>query len=460
MSRNSSSCYASAMKSLLKKLIPLIVLSAYHRCLAWAAAAYFRYPSRQLIVIGVTGTNGKSTVSNMIAHMLEGAGYRVGLSTTANFKIAEREWLNDQKMTMLGRFKLQKLLREMVKAGCQYAVIETSSEGIRQYRHRQINYDLAVFTNLTPEHIESHGGFENYKRAKGELFAKLSRDPVKVINGQSVPKVIVANLMDGYADYFLSFSADQKLGFVVPRQNSNQPIISADIETIRAENIIYQSNGSSFEVDGTGFRLQLLGQFNIENALAAVCVGRVLGLDYENIAASLGILSGVPGRLEDIVEGQNFRVIVDYAPEPESFRKLYEVVAGLKKNRIIHVLGSCGGGRDTGRRPVLGRLAAEQAQVIIVTNEDPYDDDPLEIIEAVAAGAREQGFRDGENLFTILDRGAAIKQAITLAQEGDLVLVTGKGCEQAIVIAGGKKLPWDDRVALRQAIKARLELEN
>jgi UDP-N-acetylmuramoyl-L-alanyl-D-glutamate--2,6-diaminopimelate ligase len=450
------------MKSFLKKLIPKGVLNLYHRFLAWMAAAYFGYPSEQLIVIGITGTNGKSSTANIIARILEGAGYKVGLTTTANFKIAEHEWLNNKKMTMLGRFQLQKMLRSMVKAGCRYAVIETSSEGIRQHRHRNINYDVAVFTNLTPEHIESHGGFENYKHAKGELFAKLSRDPHKMIQGHEVPKTIVANLQDRHADYFLSFPADRKIGFTVPRSINASGLGSQikDLEVVQAENVVYESDRSWFSVVQTDFTLQLPGQFNVENALAAICVGRALGLTYINMASSLATLSGVPGRLENIIEGQDFQVIVDYAPEPESFRKLYEVVDNIKQNRIIHILGSCGGGRDVSRRPVLGRLAAEHAQVIFVTNEDPYDDDPMKIMEDVASGARELGFREGKNLFMILDRGEAINRAINMAESGDLVLLTGKGCEQAIVVANGKKIPWDDRMVVRRALKERLQKFN
>src|SRR5688572_27133784 len=171
------------LKRLAKKLLPAKAVGAYHRAFALTAAARYGRPSERMIVIGVTGTNGKSTTSNMIARVLEGAGFRVGLATTCNFRIAGKEWLNDTKMTMLGRFRLQKLLADMVKAGCEYAVVETSSEGIAQHRHVGINYDVAVFTNLTPEHIESHGGFENYKAAKLKLFAKLAGDRRKTLKG-------------------------------------------------------------------------------------------------------------------------------------------------------------------------------------------------------------------------------------------------------------------------------------
>lgn len=441
---------------MIKKLLPARVLDIYHRTLARLAAVRFGYPSRELIVIGVTGTNGKSTVCNMIAKVLEGANHKVGLTSTANFKIAEKEWLNNKKMTMLGRFQLQRMLRDMVRVGCRYAVIETSSEGIRQHRHRGINYDVAVFTNLTPEHIESHGGFENYKRAKGELFAKLSQDERKEIGNQKIQKTSVVNAMDDHAKYFLHFPADKKIGYVVPRQARSAPVNLPDVDCIQAEELQLNPDGSSWKVGEVSFKLNMPGQFNVENAMAAVSVGRTFGLSYQQISASLAEMPGVPGRLEVIDQGQPFTAIVDYAPEPESFRKLYEVADRMEKNRTIHVLGSCGGGRDVSRRAVLGRLAADKAQVVIVTNEDPYDDDPMQIIEDVAAGAKEKGFKPDQNLFTIEDRGQAIEHAVSMAEPGDLLLVTGKGCEQAIAVAGGRKIPWDDRERLRQAIKEKM----
>jgi len=445
------------MKSLLKKLIPASVLDLYHRLLAWAAAVRFGHPANRMIVIGVTGTNGKSTVCNMIARVLEGGGHKVGMTTTANFKVAEREWLNDKKMTMLGRFQLQRLLRDMVDAGCKYAVIETSSEGIRQHRHSGINYDIAVFTNLTPEHIESHGGFENYKKAKGELFAKLSKDSRKKFDGAEVPKTIVVNAMDEHAPYFASFPADNKIGYVVPRGEDSNPKTEQEIDLLRVNKATSIGLNSTWEVDGQEFKLNMPGQFNIENAMAAIIVGQTLGMELQQMSNALERLSGVPGRLEKIDLGQEFMAIVDYAPEPESFSKLYEVVDRIEKRRVMHVLGSCGGGRDVSRRPVLGELAANKADIIIVTNEDPYDDDPKEIMNDVAEGARKRGFRDQENLFIIEDRGEAIDFAVSLASSNDLVLVTGKGCEQAIAVANGKKIPWDDRKRLRSAISAKLQ---
>ena len=441
----------------LKRLLPEPILDRYHLILAHLAAWVYGFPSEKMIVIGVTGTNGKSTTCNLIAGILEEAGHKVGLTTTVNFRIAGKDWLNPYKMTMLGRFRLQKLLAEMAAAGCTHAVIETSSEGVKQHRHAAINYDIAVFTNLTPEHIESHGGFDNYKAAKGKLFAKLAREKVKKLGGRPVAKTSVVNLNDPFADYFLSFPVPVRVGYRVdgPAAAGGSVAASQLQSAVIAEDVRTEAAGSLFTVEGHEYELKLVGAFNVENALAAIAVGRVLGIGHEVMTAALRRVEVVPGRMEFIDAGQPFSVLVDYAPEPESFRRLYEAVALFPRKRIIHVLGSCGGGRDVARRPILGKMAAERADIVVVTDEDPYDDDPLTIIKEVAAGAAAAGKTEGKDLLLIPDREEALNRAVALAQPGDLVIATGKGAEQAIVTAGGVKLPWDEREKLRQAIARR-----
>ena len=235
------------IKEIIKKFIPGFLLRWYHKTLALAANIFYGFPSNKLIVIGVTGTNGKSTTVHLIAKMFEGAGFKVGATSTVGFKVAGEEKLNKKKMTMLGRFALQKLLRQMVAAGCRYAVIETSSQGVEQFRHLGVNYDVAVFTNLTQEHIEAHGGFENYKKAKGKFFAHLATKSKKVIDGKVVPKVSVVNLDDKYSDYFLNFLADEYYGYGLMNQESkirNQE----NLKIVKALDVKLEANGSQFKI--------------------------------------------------------------------------------------------------------------------------------------------------------------------------------------------------------------------
>ena len=432
------------LKSAIRRLIPEPIISGYHLALAHLAAAVYGYPSRRLTVIGVTGTNGKSSTTQFIGRLLEHAGHRVGWTTTAGFKVADREWVNDKKMTMLGRFQTQKLLREMVKAGCTHAIVETSSQGIAQFRHVGIAYTVAVFTNLTPEHIEAHGGFENYKRAKGKLFA-------------ATRGIHIINIDDEHAPYFLSFKADKTYGYGLAGASQALPRDAAGVIPVIASDVLLEASCSSFRVDGHEFHLTPIGRFNVYNVLSAVATCRALGLSWEIIQDGVARLESVPGRLESIEEGQGFGVIVDYAYEPAAMNAVYEALRLLKRGRLIQVLGSAGGGRDVARREILGRMAAQEADVVIVANEDPYDDDPMQIINDVASGATAEGKRDGVDLFRILDRQEAIDKAIAMAQSGDLVLLTGKGSEPVMAVENGKKIPWDDRAAARKALHRRVQ---
>ena len=451
---------------LIKKLIPKKLFKkiqpTYHFTFGWLAAFLYKNPSEKLIVIGVTGTTGKSTTVHLIAKTLESAGYKVGYTSTAMFKIAEKEWMNDKKMTMLGRFFTQRMLAKMVKAGCQYTIVETTSEGIVQFRHRFINYDIVLITGLYPEHVESHGSFENYKQAKGELFSHLSKTKIKYIDenrqvvnvknelkkihSEKVKKTIIVNKDDEHADYFLNFKADQKITF-------QRTKIQTDKQEYLISNRILEGEGISFTVDNTNFKLQLMGAFNLYNALASVSIGLSQELNLEQIKQGIEKITGVPGRFERINEGQDFTIVVDYAFEPNAINKLYEIVDKLKHQKVIHVLGSTGGGRDVARRPILGKIAGENADIVIITNEDPYDDDPEIIIDQVVIGAEKGGKILDQNLFKILDRREAIKKALYLAEQGDIVLITGKGSEQAICIENGKKIKWDDREVVREELK-------
>lgn len=427
------------IKAIIKKFIPKGLLSFYHLALAKIAAWYYKNPSEKLIVIGVTGTNGKTTTVNFISQYLQCQGQKTGIASTVNFKVAEKEWLNDKKMTMLGRFQTQKLLKDMVEAGCKYAVIETSSQGIEQFRHIGINYDVAVFTNLTPEHIEAHGGFENYRKAKEKLFAHLANCKKKKF---FTKKVIVSNADDEETERLRKFEADIFSTYSTKEQSDYQ-----------ASNTSLE-NGLSFDLFGKNIQTDFLGIFSTYNVLAALATVNQLGFSKEALFDCK--LKGVPGRQEWLDQGQNFKVMVDYAPEPTSLEFLYKALENIEKNRLIHVLGSCGGGRDKARQPVLGQMAGKEADIVVVTNEDPYDDDPIEIIDNVAKGAIKAGKKLNVDLFKVTDRVEGIKKALDLAEPGDLVLITGKGSEQFICVADGKKLRHDDRLVVEEYLKAKI----
>ncbi len=428
----------------IKARIPYAWLQPYHFVLAHAAAFWYRYPARELVVIGVTGTNGKTTTSYLTAKALEASGFATGCTTTAIMKIADHEWINRTKMTMTGRFSIQRLMRQMVKAGCRYVVVETSSQGLKQFRHIGIQYDIGVFTNLTPEHVEAHGGFESYKQAKAILFQAVATSPVKVIGGKAIPKALVLNRSSEYSDFYASHAP-------------GVPVIwfGLDPETanVAPEEPIYQAYATKCKVNGANLTVNLPGKYNLENALAALAVCQALQVDLSSAAKSLSNISGVPGRLERVDLGQPWQVIIDYAYEPEALKKCLEALTFTPHKRLIHVLGGCGGGRDAARRPLMGEFAGKHADIAIITNEDPYDDDPQMIINEVAVGAQKEGKILNKDLFCILDRETAILKAMELAKPGDLVLLTGKGCEPWICVADGQKMAWNERQAAERAIK-------
>ena len=387
-------------KESIKKIIPSFLLRAYHFCLALLGAALFGFPGKDknMKIIGVTGTSGKSTTTDFITRIFEESGAKVASISSIRFKVGEKEWENKYKMTMPGRCVIQKFLKQAKDAGCKYIVLEVTSEGIRQFRHKFINFDCAVFTNLSPEHIESHGGFEKYREEKLKLF-KATKN-IHVINGD-----------DQNAKYFLDIPANKKVKFGMK------------------------------DAESAGIKLNMEGKFNLMNAMAAISVARFYGIDDAVSKRALEAAKGISGRMEVVAENP-VKVIVDYAHTPEQLEAVYKT---FKDENLICVLGSCGGGRDKWKRPVLGEIAKKYCTKIIVTNEDPYDENPMEIIDQVIKTA-------GEKAEKILDGEEAIKTAIKVAKQGEVVIITGKGSEPWMCIENGKKIPWDDRKIARDAL--------
>lgn len=387
------------LKSLVKKILPSFVLGWYHFLLAFLGALIYRFPGYKLKVIGATGTNGKSTTVEFITKIFEEAGVKVASQSSIRFKIGQKERPNTYKMTMPGRFFLQKFLSQAVRAGCKYAIVEVTSEGIKQFRHKFINFDTAVFTNLAPEHIESHGSFENYRLAKEKLFA-------------ATKNIHIINTDDKNADYFLKYPAKKIITFGLAKGDINNKSLNLN--------------------------LKLYGSFNIYNALAAIAVGWSQGIGLHACKNAVEKIDKIPGRME-MVAAEPFKIFVDYAFVPQALEKVY---ASIKKDfntkRLIAVLGACGGGRDKWKRPLLGKISAQYCDKIIVTNEDPYDENPEKIIDEVAAGTNGRAEK-------ISDRREAIKKALSLAEPGDAVVLTGKGCEPWICLKDGQKIPWDEK---------------
>ena len=441
------------MKNFLRKIFPESFILWTHKLRAILAANFYGFPAKKMIIIGVTGTNGKTTTVHLITKILEEAGHKVGSITTIGFSIVGKCEKNNFKMTTFPPFFTQKKLKEMLKAGCEYVVMETTSQAAVQYRLWGIPIDIEVFTNLTHDHLDYHKTFENYKKAKGEIFASLA----KGFRKPGIKKISVINDDDPESGYFKSFDTDVILTYRINKEARTRA-------EIVARKIRYDIDGTRFEVvtplGVTEIKLRLPGGFNVENALAAIAVGVSQNVSLSRIKSALEKIKLVEGRMENISEGQDFAVIVDYAHTPDALKKIFEIVKPITRGRLISVAGATGR-RDTTKRPILGALMGKYADIVIVTDEDPYDEDPEKIAQAVIEGvlrSDKNKFKEGEAFFKIIDRKKAIEKALSLAQKGDTVLVTGKGAEEVMAV-GDKLVPFSDRQIAKEALKKLTEPE-
>lgn len=389
--------------------------------LSFIAALIYGFPSNKITVVGVTGTKGKTSTIEIISAILEEAGLKTALAGTLRFKIGNETQKNNYKMTMPGRFFVQKFLRNAVNSKCNYAILEVTSQGIAQYRHKFINFDTVIFTNLSPEHIEYHGSYEKYLEAKLKLIKSLEKSKKK-------RKIIISNTDDKEGYRFLNTNVPEKYPYSIKD----------------AGNFVIKKNGLEIVIGDVKIEPKLSGQFNLYNILASIKFAETQKISINIIKYALEKFSGIRGRLEKIEEGQDFTVIVDYAHTPDSLEKVYEVFQSSKK---ICVLGNTGGGRDKWKRREMAKIAKKHCSQIILTNEDPYDEDPLEIVREM-----KQEIEDS-NCQIIIDRREAIKKALGFATTGDTVLITGKGTDPYIMGANNTKITWDDATVVREEIR-------
>jgi UDP-N-acetylmuramoyl-L-alanyl-D-glutamate--2,6-diaminopimelate ligase len=399
----------------------------YHWVLAFSAAIVYGFPSRKIKVIAVTGTKGKSSTVEILNAILEEAGYKTALSNTIRFKVGDISSENLYKMSMPGRFFAQRLLYKAVKNGCQYMIMEMTSQGAILHRHRFIDLDAFVFTNLSPEHIEAHGSYEKYREAKLEICRSLGASRKK-------DRALIVNADEKEGSAFLDCPADRKLTYGL-RDVTPYTIMKGGID---------------FAWAGRTASSPLSGLFNLYNLLAAATAAKSQGVSDEVIVRAIERFSGIPGRVQKIEAGQSFSVVVDYAHTPDSLEKLYQV---FQSSRSVCILGGTGGGRDTWKRREMGRIADTYCDEIILTDEDPYDEDSNNIVADVAAGIETQ------QPTIIMDRREAIREALKRAKTGDAVLITGKGTDPYIMGPKGTKTPWSDAAIAREEIEKLLASE-
>lgn len=419
--------------------LPLIEVPQTRPALAAASAWFYGHPGREMVVIGVTGTDGKTTTSHLLTSVLEAAGGKVGrLGTVDTYFLGETGKVTD-RMTTPEANEIQRLLRRMADAGCEFAIVESTSHGLALNRLDHVEYDIAAFTNITGDHLDFHKTFEAYREAKGLLFEALDTSLHK-----GIAKTAVVNLDDPSANYMLARSRGEPLTFALDAMDA----------MVTGRNLVLRSDGTDFRlVTPRGMAeasVQLPAVFNVMNALAAAAVGLACGAQVGDIARGLGECPGVPGRMERIVQGQPFEVIVDYAHTGDAVRKVLEVLREVCRGRLIIVVGAAGE-RDPGRRFGVGRAAAEGADFAVFTNEDPRSEDPAAIVHEIGRHAEGAGRVRGQDFLEIEDRREAIAAAFARAEPGDIVVVAGKGHEKSIVY-GTESRPWDDRDAARKEL--------
>lgn len=403
--------------------------------LAEISSAFYGYPSRKLKMLGITGTNGKTTISYLVEAMLKKAGHKVGVIGTVEARIGDKSI--PTKLTTPESTDLQELLSKMLFEGVTHVVMEISSHSLELYRTYGCEFDIAVYTNLTHDHLDFHGDMQNYFKAKLKLFEKL---------GKGVKKDVTAiiNVDDPYGKKIMTY-VDGNILTYGAINNANLSV--SDIET--------SIDRMTFQIESFDTKLKiatnLIGAYNAYNIVAALLCGKALGLSYEQMKSAIEGLKYIPGRFERVEAGQKFPVIVDFAHSPDSLTKLLETVRPLTKGNVILVFG-CPGERDRAKRPIMGDIAVKSADFSFITTDDPHGEDPDSIIAEIETGIMRSGGKAGKNYKKVEDRRTAIKEAVQMASSGDIVILAGRGHEK-FQDYDGKKVPIDDREVAREVLK-------
>jgi UDP-N-acetylmuramoyl-L-alanyl-D-glutamate--2,6-diaminopimelate ligase len=416
---------ALVVERLLDVDVPQLVMPSTREAMAVAADIFFGEPTKELDLAGVTGTNGKTTTAYLLRAILEAAGRRPGLVGTIEWHVGGEA--RPAPFTTPEAIDLQRLFREMLDAGDRSAAVEASSHGAAFRRLDRVRFDALVFTNLSQDHLDLHGTMEDYFDAKRRLFTGAAPPPAAVNVGDEWGRRLASDLDDLHRAPLVTFALD------------------SDAE-VGPEGLVLDARGSRFRAAGIELETRLRGRFNVENVLGAVAAGLLLDLDEDAIAEGVASVTGVPGRFEPLDEGQPFTVLVDYAHTPDSLSTVLAAARELAPRRVVVVFGA-GGDRDRGKRPLMGKVAAELADVVIVTSDNPRSEEPLAIIQDVLQGT-------GVDVEIDPDRRGAIARAISLAEEGDVVVIAGKGHEQGQE-ANGVVTPFDDREVARSALRER-----
>jgi len=432
---------------------------------AMIANAVFGFPSRKLLIVGITGTTGKTTSIHLTGKALESAGYTVGLISSIKVQIGTKTEKNESGLTSLGPWQLQKLLARMVSAGCHYAVIEVSSHALDQFRFWGVDFDVAAITNLSRDHLDYHHTVEDYAAAKRRLFqAVAKRREKRLKNGEYVPRVLIASLDDPKTVGFLNEDADFRYGMSlldsrVPTPPRTEPVLLYAIRILpdRTTAMILARGHNCL------LYLKLAGAFNVRNALLAIAVGVSQNIPVERISRELYSVESIPGRFEKVALGQPFQVIIDYAVTEAALETLYGAIVTMRARRVLAIFGVCGN-RDRGKRAGMAEIVAKHAEVTFLTNEDPFSEDPEQIFSelevgliaggAVKVGADKLGsIAPGQHVYVkIVDRREAIAMAVKVAQVGDCIVATGKGSEEVMHL-GDKNVPWNEKQIFEEEIR-------